>query len=405
MRRRRIRILASSDRALVAVAAAALLVAMPLPAAPPGRVAGALLAGRFGLLTRVDGSSPGSGRSRRRGARRGAARRALRGRRAVVVFGGRWVDLRGSPPASRRRDVVAVWNLVARVARQSRTRDDTGALAHPVGYANGLALLCVLGLAAPARASACGVARSPCRSPSTSCCRAARGALAALGLRQLSRMRSSRGRARQRQRLWRSPARGSRRFRSRGHERRALLARRGAGGATRIRCSGSGAGTFHELVAARARRCRFSTLEAHSLYLETLAELGPLGLALLLVALAAPLAAAVRLRRPELVAALVAYDVAAAFDFHWELAGVTAPVVLLGASAAAQASARRRRGAARRHRAGTRAADGCGAARVRRRRAPCRGGGRARPRRPRAGAAEARAALRSAPFSADGVGA
>src|SRR5206468_2557033 len=84
------------------------------------------------------------------------------------------------------------------------------------------------------------------------------------------------------------------------------------------------------------------TQEAHSLYLETVAELGPLGLALLLVALAAPLVAAVRIGEPGVAAALAAYDVAAAVDFHWELAGVTVPVVLVGAAAAAHAARRPR---------------------------------------------------------------
>ena len=51
---------------------------------------------------------------------------------------------------------------------------------------------------------------------------------------------------------------------------------------------GSGAGTFADWW-LRERSTPISTREAHSLYLETLAELGPLGLALLLVALAAPL--------------------------------------------------------------------------------------------------------------------
>ncbi len=94
----------------------------------------------------------------------------------------------------------------------------------------------------------------------------------------------------------------------------------------------------------RTRVVALSTREAHSLYLETLAELGPLGLCLLGVALGAPLLAALRLRRtpwgPPVLAALVAYDVHAAVDFDWELAGVTLPVVLLGAGAAVAASPR-----------------------------------------------------------------
>ncbi|HEX7527007.1 MAG TPA: O-antigen ligase family protein [Gaiellaceae bacterium] len=103
---------------------------------------------------------------------------------------------------------------------------------------------------------------------------------------------------------------------------------------------GSGAGTFADWW-LRLRTVPQSPHEAHSLYLETLAELGPLGLALLLLALAAGLAGAWRLRReplgPALLAALITYDLAAAVDFHWELAGVTAPAIALAASAAVHA--------------------------------------------------------------------
>jgi hypothetical protein len=103
---------------------------------------------------------------------------------------------------------------------------------------------------------------------------------------------------------------------------------------------GSGAGTFADWW-LRLRTVPQSTHEAHSLYLETLAELGPLGLALLLLALAAGLAGAWRLRReplgPALLAALITYDLAAGVDFHWELAAVTAPAIVLAASAVVHA--------------------------------------------------------------------
>jgi Tetratricopeptide repeat len=106
---------------------------------------------------------------------------------------------------------------------------------------------------------------------------------------------------------------------------------------------GSGAGTFADWW-LRLRTVPFSTLEAHSLYLETLAELGPLGLALLLVALVSGLVGAWRLRReslgPALLGALVTYDLAAAVDFHWELAAVTAPAIVLAAVAAVHADER-----------------------------------------------------------------
>ena len=107
---------------------------------------------------------------------------------------------------------------------------------------------------------------------------------------------------------------------------------------------GSGAGTFVDWW-LRTRTAAHSTQEAHSLYIETAAELGPAGLLAVLVALGAPLVAALRLRTttlgPALLAALVAYDVHAAVDFDWELAGVTLPAVLLGATAAVHADPER----------------------------------------------------------------
>jgi Tetratricopeptide repeat len=104
---------------------------------------------------------------------------------------------------------------------------------------------------------------------------------------------------------------------------------------------GSGAGTYVDWW-VRTRDVPLSTREAHSLYLETLAELGPVGLLALVAALGAPLVAALRLRRsawgPPVLAALAAYDLHAVADFDWELAGVTLPLVVLGASAAVHAS-------------------------------------------------------------------
>src|SRR5262249_34796830 len=74
--------------------------------------------------------------------------------------------------------------------------------------------------------------------------------------------------------------------------------------------------------------------DAHSLYLETLAELGPIGLALLLLGLGLPLIGAFQARRHPLVplgcGAYVAYLVHAAADWDWELAGVTLAAVLCG---------------------------------------------------------------------------
>jgi hypothetical protein len=89
---------------------------------------------------------------------------------------------------------------------------------------------------------------------------------------------------------------------------------------------GSGAGTY-EAYWLRYRPYAGTVRDAHNLYLETLAELGPVGLALLCAAFALPLAAAVRARQRGLVSAAfgayVAYLVDAAGEWTWELPAVT----------------------------------------------------------------------------------
>jgi O-Antigen ligase len=99
---------------------------------------------------------------------------------------------------------------------------------------------------------------------------------------------------------------------------------------------GSGAGTF-ALYWARSGHvaARGGALDAHSLYLETLAELGPLGLALLAAFLLYPFRAALTDRRvpyvPVAASAYVAFLVHAGLDWDWEL-----PVVVVaGLSCAA----------------------------------------------------------------------
>jgi hypothetical protein len=109
---------------------------------------------------------------------------------------------------------------------------------------------------------------------------------------------------------------------------------------------GSGAGTFerywlrHRTIGSKAR-------DAHSLYLETLAELGPGGLALLTVALALPAAAAVAARHRGLVApafgAYVAYLLHAGIDWDWEMTAVTLAGLLCGASILLASRSRSRR--------------------------------------------------------------
>ena len=81
--------------------------------------------------------------------------------------------------------------------------------------------------------------------------------------------------------------------------------------------------------------------DAHSLYLETLAEYGPLGVALVAALFVVPLAFAVLLRRrpfvPAAAGVLAVYAVHAGFDWDWEFPVLT--LVALGAAAAVIGSA------------------------------------------------------------------
>ncbi len=98
---------------------------------------------------------------------------------------------------------------------------------------------------------------------------------------------------------------------------------------------GSGAGTF-EFAWFQDRTTTSKVRDAHNLYLETLAELGPLGLALLAAALVLPLVAGVRHReRPLAFAAFgayVAFLLHATVDWDWEIASVTLAALLCGAA-------------------------------------------------------------------------
>jgi O-antigen ligase len=105
---------------------------------------------------------------------------------------------------------------------------------------------------------------------------------------------------------------------------------------------GAGAGMFaHEW--AQNRPISLSEQDAHSLYLEVLAELGLIGLVLLAVVLLIPVgAAALRRRGAErplwsvVVAVGVMWLVRAGIDWDWEVAAVTLPVLALLASACAR---------------------------------------------------------------------
>ncbi len=97
---------------------------------------------------------------------------------------------------------------------------------------------------------------------------------------------------------------------------------------------GAGAGGF-EAAWFREREVAFHARDAHNLYLETLAELGPLGLVLLLGTLALPLAALPVARRlayaPAAVGAFSAYLLHAAVDWDWEMPAVTIAALCCGA--------------------------------------------------------------------------
>ncbi len=104
---------------------------------------------------------------------------------------------------------------------------------------------------------------------------------------------------------------------------------------------GSGPGTFQLLWLPRAPY--FSYIEnAHSLYVETLAELGIVGLALLLGFFALVLGAALvlvvrsqyeqRTRAAAAAAALVSFMVSCAFDWHWQVAVLPVCFMLLSAA-------------------------------------------------------------------------
>jgi O-antigen ligase len=100
---------------------------------------------------------------------------------------------------------------------------------------------------------------------------------------------------------------------------------------------GTGAGTFAIYWARSGEELAHAgALDAHSLYLETLAELGPIGVALLAVTLLAPLAAAVRRRTspyvPAAAGAYIAFLVHAGLDWDWEM-----PAVVVAALACAAA--------------------------------------------------------------------
>lgn len=98
---------------------------------------------------------------------------------------------------------------------------------------------------------------------------------------------------------------------------------------------GSGTGSFDDVWLAH-RPIAANVRDAHSLYLEVLAELGSVGLALLLTALAVPLVGAARARgRPVVAPAAAGYSaylVHAGLDWDWEYPVVTLAGLACGAA-------------------------------------------------------------------------
>jgi hypothetical protein len=96
---------------------------------------------------------------------------------------------------------------------------------------------------------------------------------------------------------------------------------------------GSGAGSYEQYWLMH-RPVPGKVVDAHSLYLEMLAELGPVGLALVLSALGLPLAGAIKARRHSLVpaafGAYVAFLAHAAVDWDWEMPVVTVSALFCG---------------------------------------------------------------------------
>jgi O-Antigen ligase len=89
---------------------------------------------------------------------------------------------------------------------------------------------------------------------------------------------------------------------------------------------GSGAGSY-EAYYLQHRTSGLQVKNAHNLYLETLAELGPVGLLLLIAGLVAPLVAGIRARTEPLVpvafGAFAAYLLHVGADWDWQLTAVT----------------------------------------------------------------------------------
>jgi hypothetical protein len=99
--------------------------------------------------------------------------------------------------------------------------------------------------------------------------------------------------------------------------------------------AGGGAGSFDEYW-YRTRPLIMDTSSAHSLYLETFAEEGAVGLVLLAITLFAPLVAGLRARFapavPSMIGALAAALLHAGTDWDWMVPGLMVPIILCSAA-------------------------------------------------------------------------
>jgi hypothetical protein len=110
---------------------------------------------------------------------------------------------------------------------------------------------------------------------------------------------------------------------------------------------GHGAGTY-QVIWAQHRPDRSTVRNAHSLYVESLAEVGVIGTLLLAAALAALVVAAARQVRgvnrslyAAVLAVLVTWLVHAGVDWDWQMPAVTLPVLALASASIARAARRR----------------------------------------------------------------
>jgi O-antigen ligase len=108
---------------------------------------------------------------------------------------------------------------------------------------------------------------------------------------------------------------------------------------------GSGAGTYEQYY-LQHRSTGLKVRNAHNLYLETLADLGPVGLVLLLAGLAAPVVAGLRARGEALVpaafGAFAAFLLHAGADWDWQMTAITLTALTCAAGLLSSAPGRTR---------------------------------------------------------------